>query len=320
MAQAVEFHHLTSGVTNDAHQAVIETQFLDADGNPVDITAGGGGGAGTPGPKGEKGDPGPKGDPGEQGEQGEPGPKGDPGRSFRVANVDVLSNTDVAKSAITPNDSILVGDIIIDNAGDAYSVTALAANTVHVSNAIANYSLKGPKGDPGAKGEDGKGIEIAGSVATKANLPKNLTAADAGKAYLAEDDGLLYVWSGTAFPETGTQFKGPKGDTGATGPAGVTSATVTTLAAGATPTVVLNKGVLALGIPAGAKGDKGDPGAKGDLGPTGPTGKTGNPGPAGARGNTITTGTGAPTDVSNAQAGDIYIDTATGNYYAVQTA
>lgn len=40
MAQATEFHHLTSGVTNDAHQAVIETQFLDDDGNPVDITGG----------------------------------------------------------------------------------------------------------------------------------------------------------------------------------------------------------------------------------------------------------------------------------------
>ncbi|PJM72340.1 hypothetical protein CS006_10410 [Bifidobacterium primatium] len=40
MSQAVEFHHLASGVTNDAHQAVIETQFLDDDGNPVDITGG----------------------------------------------------------------------------------------------------------------------------------------------------------------------------------------------------------------------------------------------------------------------------------------
>ncbi|KFI97818.1 head fiber protein [Bifidobacterium stellenboschense] len=40
MGQAVEFHHLASGVTNDAHQAVIETQFLDADGNPIDIAGG----------------------------------------------------------------------------------------------------------------------------------------------------------------------------------------------------------------------------------------------------------------------------------------
>ena len=29
MSQAVEFHHLTSGVANTARQAVIETQFVD---------------------------------------------------------------------------------------------------------------------------------------------------------------------------------------------------------------------------------------------------------------------------------------------------
>ncbi|MCH9274996.1 head fiber protein [Bifidobacterium amazonense] len=40
MSQAVEFHHLTSGVANDARQAVIETQFLDDDGNPIDLTGG----------------------------------------------------------------------------------------------------------------------------------------------------------------------------------------------------------------------------------------------------------------------------------------
>ncbi|KFI92441.1 hypothetical protein BISA_0841 [Bifidobacterium saguini DSM 23967] len=44
MSQAVEFHHLTSGVTNDAKQAVIETQFVDENGDPVDI----GGGSATP--------------------------------------------------------------------------------------------------------------------------------------------------------------------------------------------------------------------------------------------------------------------------------
>ena len=29
MSQAVEFHHLTSGVANTARQAVIESQFVD---------------------------------------------------------------------------------------------------------------------------------------------------------------------------------------------------------------------------------------------------------------------------------------------------
>ena len=37
MSQAVEFHHLTSGVANTARQAVIETQFVDDNGKPVDF-------------------------------------------------------------------------------------------------------------------------------------------------------------------------------------------------------------------------------------------------------------------------------------------
>lgn len=113
MAQAVEFHHLTSGVTNDARQAVIETQFLDENGNPIDITDGaqttiptgalvpGDGislvrdtdsgvitasvkakgvtagmladGVAVSGPKGDKGDPG---TPGAKGATGAPGPAG----------------------------------------------------------------------------------------------------------------------------------------------------------------------------------------------------------------------------------------------------
>lgn len=250
---------------------------------------------------------GPKGDPGDKGETGAPGAAG---KSFRVANVDVMSNSDVALSAITPAAGIAVDDVIIDNAGDAYTVTSVAADKVHVSNAITDYSLKGPKGDPGEKGADGKGISIAGSVATKADLPADLTAADAGKAYLAQDTGLLYIWDGAAWSD-GVQFKGDKGDPGAQGEPGVTSATVVTLDPGAAPTVSLAKGVLALGIPAGAKGDKGEPGAKG---------ADGKDGAAGARGNTITNGTTAPTDGTGRTAGDVYVDTATWNFYAYEEA
>lgn len=74
-------------------------------------------------------------------------------------------------------------------------------------------------GLPGAKGEDGAGIEIAGSVTTYANLPKNLTAGDAGKGYLVEADGLLYIWDGTHFPANGkgVEFRGPGGADGANG-------------------------------------------------------------------------------------------------------
>lgn len=40
MSQAVEFHHLTSGVANTPRQAVIETQFVDDKGKPIDLNGG----------------------------------------------------------------------------------------------------------------------------------------------------------------------------------------------------------------------------------------------------------------------------------------
>ena len=71
----------------------------------------------------------------------------------------------------------------------------------------------------GPRGEDGVGIEIVGSVATYANLPSGLGAGDAGKAYLVEANGLLYIWDGVQFPteENGVEFRGPQGDQGLRG-------------------------------------------------------------------------------------------------------
>ncbi|MBW3093109.1 hypothetical protein KIH79_09285 [Bifidobacterium sp. 82T10] len=125
MSQAVEFHHLTSGVTNDAHQAVIETQFLDADGNPVDL----GGGSAVPANgsltpamlagydagtghgripqvkadgsgfdlidpatlKGAKGDPGPTGPAGAAGARGATGPAGPAGAAGKSVTAIALT-------------------------------------------------------------------------------------------------------------------------------------------------------------------------------------------------------------------------------------
>lgn len=71
-------------------------------------------------------------------------------------------------------------------------------------------------------GADGKGIEFAGSAPTYAELPTNLTVADAGKGYFVVADGKLYIWSGTAFPASGAgvEFRGPTGLQGAQGLAG----------------------------------------------------------------------------------------------------
>lgn len=86
-------------------------------------------------------------------------------------------------------------------------------------------------GNAGAPGEDGKGIEIAGSVAAYGDLPSGLGPGDAGKGYLVEADGLLYIWSGTVFPADGhgVAFKGDPGDPGVPGDSGSDGVAVASL-------------------------------------------------------------------------------------------
>jgi hypothetical protein len=89
---------------------------------------------------------------------------------------------------------------------------------------------------------------------------------------------------------------GPTGPQGPQGPAGPTGST------GAT----------------GATGPQGTPGATGATGPTGPqgaTGATGANGPIGTRGSLWDTGSGAPGTIPGVLAGDMYLDTASGDVY-----
>lgn len=145
---------------------------------------------------------------------------------------------------------------------------------------------KGDKGDTGARGPagvDGKGIEIAGQVATYSALPTNLTTADAGKGWIVNADGDLYVWTGSSFPPDGkgVDFVGPKGDKGDTG----------------------------------ATGSQGPQGIQGVKGATGAQGAQGPKGDAGARGAKWFTGAGAPGQVTGSLPGDQYLDTTTGTIY-----
>lgn len=95
-------------------------------------------------------------------------------------------------------------------------VTYGSGETVTTSPAVAT----GPQGPQGA---DGQGIEIAGSVATYSALPVNLTSADAGKGFLVQANGLLYIWDGSAFPaeSQGVEFRGQDGLPGSEGAPGV---------------------------------------------------------------------------------------------------
>ncbi len=63
----------------------------------------------------------------------------------------------------------------------------------------------------------------------------------------------------------------------------------------------------------GPKGDPGNPGADSTV--PGPPGDPGDDGAPGARGSKWFTGTGAPAGVTGSVAGDMYLDTASGNVY-----
>lgn len=146
-----------------------------------------------------------------------------------------------------------------------------------------DQGVPGPQGIQGKPGVDGKGVNIAGQVATYADLPKNLTAADSGKGWLVESDGALYVWTGSAFPPNGkgALFRGPAGPAGAQGLQGVAG-------------------------PQGVQGPEGLTGAQGARGPQGV---------AGPRGSKWFTGHGAPGTIQDALPGDMYLDRDDGTTY-----
>lgn len=178
---------------------------------------------------------------GPKGDGGNPGQTGPAGASLRMANVDVMSDSDVKKTSIANATGIAVGDTIADSHGDVYVVESVADTTVHVGNAVTGLTLKGPqgeRGETGAPGKDGTGVSIKGSVANQAALPTEGNAA--GDAYITTDDGHLWTWGGTAWVDAG-EIKGPKGDKGDKGDAGA----------------------------AGAQGEPGKPGATGPAGPMG---------------------------------------------------
>lgn len=142
---------------------------------------------------------------------------------------------------------------------------------------------QGPRGDVGPQGPagtDGKSVAVAGQVDTYAQLPSNLTPDDAGKGFIVNSDGDLYVWSGTEFPPdgSGVDFVGPAGPQGPAGPAG-------------------------------------QQGIQGPQGPEGPAGSAGPKGDPGQRGAKWFTGTGTPGAISGALSGDFYLDTASGVVY-----
>src|SRR5262245_19545116 len=133
------------------------------------------------------------------------------------------------------------------------------------------------------KGPAGAGVVFQGNVADHASLPPT---ANVGDMYVTNDTGHAWIWGTPAVDmwNDAGPWLGPEGPEGPTGPAGATGSTG----------------------PAGAQGPKGD---------TGATGATGSTGAQGQRGSMWFTGATDPTTVPGAIAGDLYLNTMSGDVF-----
>ena len=219
-------------------------------------------GANIQGPQGPKGDTGatgatgPKGDTGDKGDTGATGPKGDTGEQGIKGDTGERGATGATGPKGDTGEQGIKGD-------------------------TGERGPQGPKGDTGERGpqgEDGTGVSIKGSVDDESKLPT--TGNTVGDGYLV--NGVLYIWDGTQWNNTGADIKGPKGDTGATGPKGDTGDTGPKGDTG-------ERGLQGIKGDTGEKGETGSQGPKGDTGATGAkgdTGATGERGPQGEKGDT----------------------------------
>ena len=235
---------------------------------------------------------------GPQGVPGEKGADGARGYGYRSCNIQLSASASVPMTNIMPSDGIQTGDTLVDSTGALWEVSTVSDGSVTVG-ASSVGSVRGPQGEqgvPGAKGEDGTGVNIKGAVDTSTSLPGT---GEEGDAYITNDTGNLWVWDAgqSKFVDTGAQIKGPQGDPGPKGDPGaaatVTVGTTQTGEAGSEATVqnagTTSAAVLNFTIPKGEKGD------------------------AGAAGPGVSVGSGAPSEPG--QTGECYIDVATGQLY-----
>lgn len=167
---------------------------------------------GLPGPAGPKGDTGPVGTKGDKGETGDTGPKGDQGIQGPEGEQGIQG--------------------IQGPKGDTGDT--------------------GPKGDQGDQGTKGDGLQIDFIVSTYTSLPTGLGPGDTGYTVYVQDEGAIYIWSGTSWPAAGAHIQGEKGDQGIQGIQGV-------------PGVKGDQGIQGEQGIQGPKGDQGDPGEGGGI-------------------------------------------------------
>ena len=257
-------------------------QLLFPDGS-VQTSAGGGGGSqgppgaqGPAGPQGATGVTGPPGPPG-IGAQGPPGPAGPTGATGAQGPQGPGGTGPIGPQGATGP----AGPQGPTGATGPTGVPGLPGQT----GPVGPVGSPGPQGPPGPQGIPGSAVFIKGSVPTAADLPAGAQIAD---AYITEDTGHLWVWSGSTWIDAGVIQgpQGPEGPQGAIGPQGTQGPPGPQGPTGPTGATG-SQGPAGETGPAGATGATGAPGpigAEGSAGPAGPPGAQGNTGPAGPTG------------------------------------
>lgn len=202
--------------------------------------------------------------------------QGPSGEGFHTASAALADDGTVAIADLVPNTSVTVGDSVVDANGDVRPIVSTDDTNATLGKKTINLKgATGQAGKDGATGAAGAGVHVStatiadsGTVALDTISPANPAVGDtvidaAGNVYQIASKGAENATVGKLL----ANIKGATGAPGEKGETGVKSATITALAADAEPTVsVDDKGVLALGIPAGAKGDPGVAGKDGAAG------------------------------------------------------
>jgi len=119
-----------------------------------------------------------------------------------------------------PSEDDVKIEIYINNIGKTVSLTQLRDMFPSFKGDPGEQGLRGPAGAQGARGPQGdvgRGIRLAGIVATVFDLPP--AAAEGNDVYLAQDTGHGWAWTNGAWIDIGP-FRGPEGKTGPAGPKG----------------------------------------------------------------------------------------------------
>jgi hypothetical protein len=145
---------------------------------------------------------------GERGEEGPPGPQGPMGNGIHARGT-------LPSPFFLPTHFQQVGDAWVTQSDGHLWIWD---GTMWVDMGKLPEGPRGPEGPEGPRGPAGAGIQFRGSVETENDL-NHIPDPEQGDAYVVEDTGDLWIWSGYNWVNAG-RIVGPEGPQGPEGPPG----------------------------------------------------------------------------------------------------